>query len=105
VYADHLRSKATVRGNAAMLRFMISGILWTYIHTQCLQMMLKPLILNYSSMFTVQSINKNHLKNQPEKCHEQLTKIAVSVISGSRNVKPIFSQQPRFLKKTITSST
>jgi hypothetical protein len=27
----------------------------------------------------VQSINKNHLKNQPEKCHEQLTKITVSV--------------------------
>jgi len=33
VYADHLRSKATVRGNAAMLRFMISGMLWTYTHT------------------------------------------------------------------------
>jgi len=28
-YTDHLCSKATVRGNAAMLRFTISGMLWT----------------------------------------------------------------------------
>ena len=68
-------------------------------HTQCLQMMLKPLILNYSSMFKVESINKNHLKNRPEKCHEQLTKINMSIISGSRNVKPILNQQPCFLEK------
>jgi hypothetical protein len=58
---------ATVRGNAAMLRFMISGMPWTYKHTQCLQMMLKHFVLNYSSMFKVQPINKNHLKNQTEK--------------------------------------
>jgi len=37
VYADRLWSKATVRGNAAMLRFVISGMPWTYAHTQCLQ--------------------------------------------------------------------
>ena len=67
-----LCSKAPVTGTATMLRFMISGMPGK--HTQCLQMMFTSLILNYSSMFKVQSINTNHLKNQPEKCHEQLTK-------------------------------
>jgi hypothetical protein len=33
VYADHLCNKATVRGNVPMLRFMISGMPWTYTHT------------------------------------------------------------------------
>ena len=33
VYADHLCSKGTVRGNAAMLTFMISGMPWKYTHT------------------------------------------------------------------------
>lgn len=54
VYGDRLCSKATVRGNATMLRFMISGMPWMYTHThphiQCLQMMFKPFILNYSSI-------------------------------------------------------
>jgi hypothetical protein len=33
VYADRLCSETTERGNAAMLRFMISGMPWTYTHT------------------------------------------------------------------------
>jgi len=73
VYADRLCSKATVRGNATILRFMISGMPWTYIHTHTHTNThththtmstndVQTFHLELLKYVKVQSINRNHLK-------------------------------------------